>query len=292
MVELVVFDLDNTLYDWVSYFVPAFRAMVDVLVLEHGADEQQLLRSLQRVHQAQGTTEYAFALSEIDVLHEIEESASATGLQSHPAITAFRREAARRLRAYDSVPQVLGELRNQSRTLVAYTDAMATYADSRLEQLGLAGYFAELVATKDHPVPEAVSDFLSWLPPARFGERAVLRHRPIGADERKPCPAPLRRLLEEHDLEPHEAVFIGDSLTRDIALAQRAGVHDVHAAYGRSYDPSLWDQLVAVTHWTEEDVARERELSANRAQPNSVIRRFDELPLVLAHLDTSVAACR
>lgn len=292
MIELVVFDLDNTLYDWVSYFVPAFMAMVDVLVLKHGADEQQLLRSLQRVHQAQGTTEYAFALSEIDVLHEIEESASANGQQSHPAIAAFRREATRRLRAYDSVPQVLRELRNQNRTLVAYTDAMATYADSRLEQLGLARYFAELVATKDHPVPEAVSGFLSWLPPARFRERAVLRHRPMRADERKPCPAPLRRLLEEHDVESHEAVFVGDSLTRDIALAQRAGVHDVHAAYGRSYDATLWDQLVAVTHWTEEDVARERELSTHRAEPNSVIHSFDELPLVLAHLDASVASCR
>ena len=29
--KLVIIDLDNTLYDWVSYFSNAFLAMVDVL---------------------------------------------------------------------------------------------------------------------------------------------------------------------------------------------------------------------------------------------------------------------
>jgi FMN phosphatase YigB (HAD superfamily) len=260
-----------------------------VLVREYGADEAQLLQSLQRVHQAQGTTEYAFALSEVDLLHGIEESATASGEQSHPAIAAFTREASQRLRAYDDVPEVLEELRSQGHTLVAYTDAMATYADSRLEQLGLAVYFEELVATEDHAVPEAVSNFLSWLPPGRFRERAVLRHSPVGTDERKPCSAPLQRLLDEHDVEPEEAAFVGDSLSRDIALAQRAGVHDIYAAYGRSYDATLWERLVAVTHWTEEDIARERELAAHRARPTSVIHRFGQLPAVLAHLEASVA---
>lgn len=285
MIKLAVFDLDNTLYDWVSYFVPAFGAMVDVLVREQGADEAKLLENLQRVHQAQGTTEYAFALSELDVFHGIEESATANGERNHPAIAAFRREAARRLRAYDHVPEVLEALRREDRVLVAYTDAMATYADSRLEQLGLADYFDELVATEDHAIPGAVSEFLSWLPPARFRQRAVPRHTSLGRDERKPCPAPLQRLVDEHHVEAHEVVFVGDSLTRDIPLAQNAGVHDVYAAYGRSYDAALWERLVAVTHWTQEDVAREQELAAHRAQPASVINAFDELPGVLAQLD-------
>jgi FMN phosphatase YigB (HAD superfamily) len=285
VVKLAVFDLDNTLYDWVSYFVPAFRAMVEVLVGEYSADEAELLASLQRVHSARGTTEYAFALSELDVLHGMEESVAASGERSHPAIAAFRREALRRLRTYADVPHVLEALREDGRVLVAYTDAMATYADSRLEQLGLAGYFEELVATEDHAIPDTASDFLAWLPPARFRRRAVPRHRSLGQSERKPCPVPLLRLLEEHDIEPHETVFVGDSLTRDIPLAQTAGVHDVFAAYGRSYDPALWEQLVAVTHWTQEDVAREQVLAAHRRQPTSVIHHFGELPGLIADLD-------
>jgi phosphoglycolate phosphatase-like HAD superfamily hydrolase len=100
------------------------------------------------------------------------------------------------------------------------------------------------------------------------------------------------RLLDEHDLQPREAAFIGDSLTRDIPLAQRAGVHDVCAAYGRRYEAGLWDRLVAVTHWTEEDVAREQKLAAHKAQPTHVIHRFSELPAVLARLDRSAAAVR
>ena len=146
MLKVAVFDLDNTLYDWVSYFVPAFDAMVGALVREHNIEEAQLLASLQRVHQAQGTTEYAFALSELDVLHEIEEWASADA-PTHPAIEAFQAEAAHRLRAYEGVVDVLGTLHEEGRTLVAYTDAMATYADIRLDQFGLARFFDELVAT-------------------------------------------------------------------------------------------------------------------------------------------------
>lgn len=285
MVKLVAFDLDNTLYDWVSYFVPAFGAMVDVLVREHGADETELLAGLQRVHLAQGTTEYAFALAELDILHGIEKSAAESREGSHPAIDAFKQEAAQRLQAYEEVPEVLATLRREGRVLVAYTDAMATYADSRLEQLGLAGYFDELVATEDHVIPDAESDFLSWLPSDRFRHRAVPYHRSLGRDERKPCPAPFKRLLGEHRVAPHEAAFVGDSLTRDIPLAQAAGVHDLHAAYGRSYDAALWERLVAVTHWTPEDVAREKELAANRARPTSVINSFGELPAALARLD-------
>jgi phosphoglycolate phosphatase-like HAD superfamily hydrolase len=292
MVKLTVFDLDNTLYDWVSYFVPSFRAMVEVLVREQGADEAELLAALRRVHQAQGTTEYAFALSELDVLHGIEESANAGGEQRHPAIAAFRQEAERRLRAYDDVPEVLHGLRREGRVLVAYTDAMATYADSRLEQLGLAEYFDELVATEDHAIPDAVSDFLSWLPPARFRERAVARHTPVGRNERKPSPTPLLRLLDEHNVRPHDVAFVGDSLTRDVAMAQRAGVHDIYAAYGRSYESELWEKLVAVTHWTEEDVAREQELAAHRARPTNVIARFAQLPAVLAQLDRAPVPVR
>lgn len=286
MVKLVVLDLDNTLYDWVSYFVPAFDAMVETLVAQDAADEEEILESLQRVHQAQGTTEYAFALTEADVLHGLEEYATNNDTD-HPAIEAFRRESSRRLCTYHDVPRVLQRLRDGGRTLVAYTDAMVTYADWRLDELGIAHYFDQLVATEDHAIPEIAPDTLAWIPRARFEHRAVLRHTSVPGGERKPNPRPLQRLLRQYQLEPHEAAFVGDSLTRDVMLAQVAGVHDVFAAYGRSYDAALWDRLVAVTHWTAADVARETELSAHRPTPSWTINAFGELPDVIARIDAS-----
>jgi FMN phosphatase YigB (HAD superfamily) len=41
-------------------------------------------------------------------------------------------------------------------------------------------------------------------------------------------------ILREAGARPEQAVSVGDSLMSDIAMAQAAGVADVHAAYGHS----------------------------------------------------------
>lgn len=46
-------------------------------------------------------------------------------------------------------------------------------------------------------------------------------------------------------------------------MAQAAGVTDVHARYGEAQNEPGYDLLRRVTHWSDEDVERERELAAN-----------------------------
>jgi phosphoglycolate phosphatase len=43
-------------------------------------------------------------------------------------------------------------------------------------------------------------------------------------------------------------------------MAKRAGAHAAWAKYGTVYDRELWLRLVRVTHWTDDDVRREKEL--------------------------------
>jgi len=50
--------------------------------------------------------------------------------------------------------------------------------------------------------------------------------------QRKPAPAPFRVALASLGVRPGEAVYVGDSLERDIEPAQRLGFFTVHAAYG------------------------------------------------------------
>jgi putative hydrolase of the HAD superfamily len=50
--------------------------------------------------------------------------------------------------------------------------------------------------------------------------------------ERKPSPAPFTAALASLGVGPAQAVFVGDSLHRDILPAQRLGFTTVHAAYG------------------------------------------------------------
>jgi HAD-hyrolase-like len=41
------------------------------------------------------------------------------------------------------------------------------------------------------------------------------------------------------------ALYIGDSLVKDIYMANRAGVHSAWARYGTHYDRALWQQLMS-----------------------------------------------
>ena len=291
MIKLVVLDLDNTLYDWVGYYVPAFDAMVRELQSEHDVDREALLDAFRAVHQRHGTSEYAFVLTELDVLRDIE-AVAATSADPHPAIAAFREKGRENLRLYNGVPETLAALRRSGRHVVAYTDAMLAYADLRLEQLGVIDFFDELVATRDHAVPDIASDNASYFPPARFAEPAVGRRTALALDERKPNPQGLISLMRRWRVSPDETVYVGDSLSRDVAMAQAAGAHDVHAAYGRSYDPQLWDRLVRVTHWTPEDVEHERVLASNPVTPTSSIDEFSALLPLIERLSTSWAPAR
>jgi phosphoglycolate phosphatase-like HAD superfamily hydrolase len=70
---------------------------------------------------------------------------------------------------------------------------------------------------------------------------------------------------------------------RDIAMANNAGVHSIWARYGTQYDPACWAYLVKITHWTNEDVAREKDLKARFAdvKPDYTIDSFSELSRIL-----------
>ena len=50
--------------------------------------------------------------------------------------------------------------------------------------------------------------------------------------QRKPAPAPFRVALASLGVQPGEAVYVGDSLERDIEPAKKLGLFAVHATYG------------------------------------------------------------
>ena len=77
----------------------------------------------------------------------------------------------------------------------------------------------------------------------------------------KPNVEVLHSILDGQGCEPEESVYLGDSLMKDIVMAQAAGVLDAHAEYGLVQHRDEYDLLRRVTHWTDEDVAREKALA-------------------------------
>jgi phosphoglycolate phosphatase len=62
--------------------------------------------------------------------------------------------------------------------------------------------------------------------------------------------------------DPEQAIYVGDSLVKDIAMAQEAGVTDVFARYGVMQHREEYELLRRVSHWTDADIERERKMRA------------------------------
>jgi phosphoglycolate phosphatase len=61
----------------------------------------------------------------------------------------------------------------------------------------------------------------------------------------------LADICSREGFKPSDAIYIGDSLVKDISMANDAGVDSVYAEYGRQHDPKYWSTLVSITHWTK-----------------------------------------
>jgi FMN phosphatase YigB (HAD superfamily) len=293
MIKLVISDLDNTLYNWVDYFVPSFSAMLQELVRLTGIDERTLKESFKRVYQRHRTTEYAFAIQELDAL--VSRNAGLTLPEVlgkyDTAIRAFRRMRRQTLHLYDGVASTLSELRAQGKRIVAHTDAMMFYAESRLRQLGIEEMFDGLVAPRDHGLPAGTrfEDVRYYATTgayeARIGVKTALEPGML-----KPNPKCLLDILRIFGVAAENAVYIGDSLTKDVRMAQLAGVHDIYASYGKHVTPEYYRTLVEITHWTVEDVEREKELQGSTVRPRFTIAEFAETLGVIRQLDDGQAS--
>lgn len=284
MIKLVICDLDNTLYDWVGSFVSAFDAMVAELVQATGHDERELLEAFQRVHQRHGTSEYALAIAELDVLDE--QLTPAQRLQRYePALAAFRAARRATLHAYPDVRPTLERLRANGRSIVAHSDAMQSYALARLQRLDLADLFDGVWCLSDHEVPASLARHDLARQTGHEPRKLPRWGRALGREELKPSPHIVREILDTVGVSPKQAVYVGDSLSKDIALAQSTGVADVFATYGRAADERQYQRLVDVSHWSPEQVVVERRAATSEIHPTWTIDAFGELLGVIAELD-------
>jgi FMN phosphatase YigB (HAD superfamily) len=278
-IRLVITDLDNTLYDWVTYFAHSFRAMVEELAVTLDAAEETLLDEFKVVHQHYGNSEHPFAMFELPSVRRSFPDSSREELlyELKSPLAAFRASRERHLRLYEGVHDTLKTLAEEGTVIVAHTEAVAIHAYYRLMRLDILKYFKHIYALEGflepHPSPSRAAELL---PPPGLMEI-------IPRDERKPNPELLQDICRREGIRVSDACYVGDSLSRDVSMAKTAGVISVWARYGTRYEPSLWDILVRVTHWSDEDVAREAALRNlySDIQPDHTIERFADLLDVL-----------
>ena len=268
--KLLICDLDNTLYDWVAYFVPSFYAMVDKVVELLGCDRERLLDDFREVHQRHHDSEHPFALLEtrtvINHFKGWERSEIAQALD--PAFHAFNSARKRHLRLHPGVEPTLEYIRQRGVRLVAHTDSQLFGVVDRLTRLNLTDFFSRVYCRERpqpiHPNPEAGRSWLNNFP--------MHKVRELSKHQLKPDPTVLAEICNAEAAAPYEAAYVGDSIARDILMAKKAGVFSIWAKYGAILHTDDYEKLVRITHWTQEDVEKERRLrkEAENIRPDFV----------------------
>ena len=136
--KLLVCDLDNTLYDWIAYFVPSFYAMVERVVAITGCDQNKLLDDFRLVHQKHHDSEQPFALLETETIKQLYPNVSLDAVvrELDPAFRAFNSKRKQSLQLHAGVRKTLEILRHHGIKLVAHTESKLYGAVDRTRQVG------------------------------------------------------------------------------------------------------------------------------------------------------------
>lgn len=260
--RLLVTDLDNTLWDWFAAWYASFSAMLDRLVELSDVPRAQLEAEIRSIHRARGTAEYSNLISEVPSL------VSAAAPEDprrvfDDALHALHSQRRSSTRLYPGVEEALRTIKAAGVSVVAYTESVAYWTEWRIRHTGLDGVIDVLYSAPDHDLPAGmtVEDLRTgYLPKSAYGLR-VTKHHHVPRGVIKPNAQVLGAILEDQSCRPEEAVYIGDSLMKDIAMAQSVGVLDVHAKFGEVQNRPEYELLRRVSHWSDEDVARERQLA-------------------------------
>jgi putative hydrolase of the HAD superfamily len=199
-IEAVIFDLDNTLTDFMkakeNSITAAVDAMIDVgLPLSREAATEKIFA----IYKDKGIEHQRV----FDVFLQ-----QATGKVEHrmlaAGVVAYRRGREGSLVTYPHAKLVLNRLLKEGYKLAVVSDAPGFEAWLRLTALGLQHTF-DVVLTYDE------------------------------TGSHKPDPAGFLMALEQLDVAAERAVVIGDWKERDILGGRNAGLHTVYARYGDQY---------------------------------------------------------
>ncbi|WP_316235368.1 MULTISPECIES: HAD family hydrolase [unclassified Bradyrhizobium] len=276
--KLLITDLDNTLYDWVTFFTASFKDMVSELTVLLDVPEQVLLDEFKSVHQRYGNSEQPYAVLELPSLQRKFSRLSRAEILNKidPALHRFNSTRKRTLSLYTGAAETLSELREAGVKIVGHTEAILANSYWRLRTLGVQTYLSRLYTLEGKDAIHISSDSRWVDPPVNFVTV-------VPRDERKPNPRLLLDICSHEGSDPSSAFYLGDSLVRDVAMAKEAGVTAIWARYGTKYDPSCWTYLVKVTHWTDQDVEREKSLKSKYGEvlPDHTIDRFAQLKSIV-----------
>ena len=210
MIKAIIFDLDNTLLDFVKMKQFAVKAAITAMI-EAGldVDEEKAYKDIFDLYVEKGwENQQVFD----DYLNQT------VGIVSNKILAAgivsYRRAREATLLVYPNVNKTLIELIKMGIKLSVVSDAPSREAWMRIYYLNLYHFF-DVVITYDD------------------------------SGERKPSSKPFQMALRALQLDAKQTIMVGDWPDRDVVGAKQIGMHTAFARYGDTFSTKLsgadWD---------------------------------------------------
>ena len=257
--DLLVMDIDNTVFDWVDYYVNCFEAMIASVSRVTGLSGARLSYECKEIFTKENSIEYPFVIQQLPSVIEYYDGNYQKIISDvvSQARDAFLDKAQQHLVAYDGVLDSLQKIRQKYPNLkiAALTDAPRYVAMWKLNKLELLDFFDSIYGLGDPRIPISkdgknilVSEeiLIKHLVGNQFGFSGSVRILP---DEyEKPGRRGLKTILMDHDLDENEAdrkrvLWLGDNVRKDIGLGNALGVTTVWAKYGTGLSSEIMERL-------------------------------------------------
>ncbi len=276
-IRLVVTDLDDTIWDWLTMWYNSFEPYLSRISDETGISKEVLIKNFKSLHQHYGTTEMSFAYKELGIIDkEYYHAFDQGGTQVRSIIHEYYSNKKNSLRLYDGVVETLRQIKSRGTKVVAFTESYVFFTKYRIKHLNLDGIIDTIYSPKGSNLPLSVYRHYS----EDFWDPQVTEIRTLSNDIRKPSAEILNQIVEDYNVDKAQVIYIGDKLDRDVFMAQQSGITSVHAKYGHVIDDDKYALLKRVTHWTDEDVQREIEFKENNKNippADFILNDFSEL---------------
>jgi len=200
MIKAIIFDLDNTLTDFMKMKEAGIEGAVDGMI-DAGLklSKAEATEKIRAIYDREGIEyQQVFDMFLKEELGHIDYKKLAA------AIVGYRRARDSFLVLYPHVHLALMELVKRGLKLAVVTDAPRLQAWLRLCYLKLHHVFDHVITFED-------------------------------TEQRKPSPAPFKQALRLLGIKPEESVMVGDWVERDMVGAARVGMHTVFARYGDTF---------------------------------------------------------
>jgi len=200
LIKGVIFDLDNTLLDFMKMKEFAVKAAIKGMI-EAGlkVNEDKSYIEINSIYEEFGwENQKVFDVFLEKSIGHVDNKFLAAG------IVAYRRAREANLMAYPNVNKTLLALSKSGIKLGVVSDAPSREAWMRIYYLNLYHYFDVVITFDD-------------------------------SGERKPSPIPFQLALDGMGLRPEETIMIGDWPERDVVGAQQIGMKTAFARYGDTF---------------------------------------------------------